>query len=98
MKRRRRSQREPQPAAAVGTCQKAEAVTRRPWDFGSTPIGAATRRVLCRMWLMDKAIELIVDAYVRLQNRKALEDLRTHRRRLLADLKGRSSSIYDLSG
>jgi hypothetical protein len=50
------------------------------------------------MWLMDKAIELIVDAYVRLQNRKALEDLRTHRRRLLADLKGRSSSVYDLSG
>jgi hypothetical protein len=50
------------------------------------------------MWLMDKAIELIVDAYVRLQNRKALEDLRTHRRRLLADLKGRSSSVYDLNG
>jgi hypothetical protein len=47
---------------------------------------------------MDKAIELIVDAYVRLQNRKALEDLRAHRRGLLADLKGRSGSVYDLSG
>jgi len=47
---------------------------------------------------MDKAIERIVDAYVRLQSRKALEDLRTHRRGLLADLKGRSDSVYDLSG
>jgi hypothetical protein len=40
---------------------------------------------------MDKAIEQIVDAYVRLQNRKALEDLRTHRQGLLSDLKGRTS-------
>jgi hypothetical protein len=47
---------------------------------------------------MDKAIEQIVDAYVRLQNRKALEDLRTHRQRLLSDLKGRSDSVYDVSG
>jgi hypothetical protein len=36
---------------------------------------------------MDKPIEQIVDAYVRLQNWKALEDLRTHRQRLLSDLK-----------
>jgi hypothetical protein len=47
---------------------------------------------------MDKAIERIVDAYVRLQNRKALEDLRTHRQGLLSDLKSRSNSVYDLSG
>jgi len=43
---------------------------------------------------MDKAIEQIVDAYVRLQNRRALEDLRTHRQRLLSDLKGRSDLVY----
>jgi hypothetical protein len=47
---------------------------------------------------MDKAIERIVDAYVRLQNRKALEDLRTHRQRLLSDLKSRSDLVYDVSG
>jgi hypothetical protein len=47
---------------------------------------------------MDKPIEQIVDAYVRLQNWKALEDLRTHRRRLLSDLKGRTDSVYDVSG
>ena len=42
-------------------------------------------------------IEQIVAAYVRLQNRQALEDLRAHRQRLLADLKSRSGSVYDLS-
>ena len=38
---------------------------------------------------MDKAIKQIVDAYVRLQNWNALEDLRTLRQGLLSDLKGR---------
>jgi hypothetical protein len=47
---------------------------------------------------MDRAIERIVDAYVRLQNRKALEDLRTHRQGLLSDLKRRSNLVYDVSG
>jgi hypothetical protein len=47
---------------------------------------------------MDTAIEQIIDAYVRLQNRKALEDLRTLRQGLLSDLKGRSDSAYDVSG
>jgi hypothetical protein len=47
---------------------------------------------------MNKAIEQIVDAYIRLQNRKALEDLRAHRQGLLSDLKGRSDSVYDVSG
>lgn len=46
---------------------------------------------------MDKAIEQIVDAYVRLQNRRALEDLRTHRQRLLSDLKGRSDWFINVS-
>ena len=47
---------------------------------------------------MDKAIKQIVDAYVRLQNRNALEDLRTLRQGLLSDLKGRSDSAYDVNG
>jgi len=47
---------------------------------------------------MDKAIKQIVDAYVRLQNWNALEDLRTLRQVLLSDLKGRSDSAYDVNG
>jgi hypothetical protein len=44
---------------------------------------------------MEKAIERIVDTYVRLNNRAGLEDLRMHRERLATDLKGRSN--YDFS-
>lgn len=55
---------------------------------------------------MSKAIELIVDGYVRLNDRKALDDLRGQRRRLadnlaeacagLADdLKGRTGFDFD---
>ncbi len=40
---------------------------------------------------MSSAIELIVEGYVRLNNRQALEDLRAHRQRLAADLKHRQS-------
>lgn len=36
---------------------------------------------------MSSAIELIVDGYARLEDRRSLEDLRTHRRRLALDLK-----------
>ncbi len=36
------------------------------------------------------ALEPIVDAYVHLNNRQALEGLKTHRERLAADLKGRT--------
>ena len=36
---------------------------------------------------MSRAMELIVDGFVRLKDRQALEDLRTHRQRLSADLK-----------
>jgi hypothetical protein len=46
---------------------------------------------------LTKAIEGIVDAYVKLGDRRALEDLRMHRRRLAVDLKGRSSGPYDFS-
>jgi hypothetical protein len=44
---------------------------------------------------MSRAMEQIVDAYVRLGNRRALEDLRIHRQRLAVDLKGIAD--YDFS-
>jgi hypothetical protein len=44
---------------------------------------------------MSKAIEQIVDAYVRLNNRQALDDLRMHRQKLAVDLKSRTG--FDLS-
>jgi hypothetical protein len=46
---------------------------------------------------MSKAIELIVQVYVRHQNRRALEDLRKHRQRLALDLKARARPGYDFS-
>ena len=45
---------------------------------------------------MSKAIEQIVDAYVRLGNRRALEDLRMHRQKLSVDLKGKTGFDYNL--
>ena len=45
---------------------------------------------------MTKAIEGIVDAYVKLGDRRSLEDLRMHRRRLAIDLNGRSGP-YDFN-
>ncbi|MGR4928252.1 hypothetical protein [Bradyrhizobium canariense] len=39
---------------------------------------------------MPNAIELIVDGYVRLNNRRALHDLRMQRRKLAVDLKART--------
>ena len=44
---------------------------------------------------MEPAIKGIVDTYVRLKNRRAIEDLLMHRRRLSTDLKGRKG--YDFS-
>jgi hypothetical protein len=44
---------------------------------------------------MSKAMAQIVDAYVRLNNRRGLEDLRMHRQKLAVDLKGRAG--YDFS-
>jgi hypothetical protein len=47
---------------------------------------------------MPKAIELIVDVYVRYQNRRALGDLMVHRQRLVASLRGRPNvANYDFS-
>jgi len=39
---------------------------------------------------MPSAIEQIVDAYVRLKNRRGLDDLMMHRQRLAVELKSRS--------
>jgi hypothetical protein len=44
--------------------------------------------------MTTSAIEQIVDAYVRLKNIQALEDLRMHRQRLVRDLKGTTG--YDV--
>jgi hypothetical protein len=44
---------------------------------------------------MPNAIEQIVDAYVRLKNRRGLDQLMMHRQRLAVDLKSRSG--YDFS-
>ncbi len=45
---------------------------------------------------MPNAIEQIVDAYVRLKNRRGLDELMMHRQRLAVDLKSRSGN-YDFS-
>lgn len=52
---------------------------------------------------MAGAIELIVDGYVRLNDRKALDDLCTQRRKLVADLNAStgidcSSTILQIEG
>jgi len=44
---------------------------------------------------MEPAIKRIVDTYLRLGNRRAIEDLLMHRRRLSIDLMGRTG--YDFS-
>jgi hypothetical protein len=46
---------------------------------------------------MARAIEGIVDAYVKLGDRRALEDLRMRWRRLAIDLKARTGGPYDFS-
>jgi hypothetical protein len=46
---------------------------------------------------MSEAIQGMVDAYLRLNNRKALEELKSHRQRLAFDLKA-DASTYDFSG
>jgi hypothetical protein len=45
---------------------------------------------------MSEAIERIVGAYVKLRNRKALEDLKAHRCRLATELKSINGTL-DLS-
>lgn len=43
---------------------------------------------------MPNAIELIVDGYVSLNDRRALDDLRMQRRKLAVDLKARTAFDY----
>ena len=45
---------------------------------------------------MSKAMELIVQAYVRHQNRRALEYLREHWQKLALELRARARPDYDL--
>lgn len=45
---------------------------------------------------MSEAIKLIVDGYVKLRGRKALEDLKAHRHRLASELKS-LNGLLDLS-
>jgi hypothetical protein len=71
----------------------------RSWEFERPPKLGATHayggwRVVGQI-SMKNAIERIVDAYVRLNDRQALEDLIAHRRKLAADLAGRWN--YDIS-
>lgn len=46
---------------------------------------------------MSVAMKLIVDAYVSLKNRKALEDLREHRQRLKRELLLKQTDAFDFS-
>jgi hypothetical protein len=46
---------------------------------------------------MPKAIEQIVDAYVRLSDREALEDLMAHRQKLAVDIKSRTDFDFSLA-
>jgi hypothetical protein len=45
-------------------------------------------------WPMPSAIEQIVDAYVRLNNRRALEEMMRHRQRLAIDLNALSGPNF----
>jgi hypothetical protein len=46
---------------------------------------------------MSVAMKLIVDAYVSLKNRKALEDMREHRQRLKRELLTKQTEAFDFS-
>jgi hypothetical protein len=46
---------------------------------------------------MSIAMKLIVDSYVSLKNRKALEDLREHRQRLKRELLQKQTDVFDFS-
>ena len=45
---------------------------------------------------MSEAVQRIVGAYVKLRNRKALEDMKVHRQRLITELKS-AHGAFDLS-
>jgi len=45
---------------------------------------------------MSEAVKLIVAGYIRLKDRKAIEDMRLHRQRLRNDLIERSKGCFDV--
>jgi hypothetical protein len=45
---------------------------------------------------MSEAVKLIVAGYIRLKDRKAIEDMRLHRQRLRNDLMERSKGCFDV--
>jgi hypothetical protein len=59
------------------------------------PALVASRGLFCGAIAMPSAIEQIVDAYVRLKNRRGLDELMMHRQRLAVELKSRSG--FDFS-
>src|SRR5215471_7169952 len=59
------------------------------------PALVAPRGLFCGAIAMPSAIEQIVDMYVRLKNRRGLEELMMHRQRLAVDLKSKSG--FDFS-
>ncbi|MDE1932526.1 hypothetical protein [Bradyrhizobium sp.] len=46
---------------------------------------------------MPEAVKLIVDAYVNLKNRQALEELREHRTRMRKRLEEMTDGLFDVS-
>ena len=45
---------------------------------------------------MSEAVKLIVAGYIRLKDRKAIEDMRRHRQRLRNDIIERSKGCFDV--
>ena len=46
---------------------------------------------------LSRAIEQIINAYVRYNNRAALDNLKLHRQKMLIDIRARPPSDYDWS-
>ncbi len=46
---------------------------------------------------MSEAVKLIVDAYVGLKDRQALEEIREHRRRMRKRLQEKAGDAFDMS-
>ena len=46
---------------------------------------------------LSRAIEQIINAYVRYNNRAALDNLKLHRQKMLIDIRARPPSDYDRS-
>jgi hypothetical protein len=60
------------------------------------PTGGFSVCLLKRALEMSEAMKLIVEGYVRLSDREALESLAAQHRRLLAHLETRSSGVFDI--